>query len=189
MVQVQLPNSVERILKICLLLICIGSFIVIVIGIALINAQTESKKTEKFLEVGSTIHKDFESSLMMYTEKARNTIDFLFSLRPRNEEDVIKFISEIEKIGQESSLNLQLSTYGEVMKTKSKKKNKGAEYISYQILFFGSTDDLNKFLGRLEAIPYFIKVESITYQDLTTIEKTENTMPNINIIIQLYTKK
>jgi len=49
MVQVQLPNSVKRILNICLILIIIGTFAIIVLGTATVKVQTDNKITIKFL--------------------------------------------------------------------------------------------------------------------------------------------
>lgn len=190
MVQVQLPNKVDRILKVCLLLTSIGTFAVIAIGIALVSVKNDNKKIEEFLEVGKNTHVDFENSLLMYTEKTRNTIDYLLKLRPSNDEEVINFISQIEQIGQDLHLDIELSALGELIESKNKKANKNNdETISYKISFFGSVDDLNKFMVRLESLPYFIRVDRADFRDMSTTEKTHEIQPNIGVIIKLYIKK
>lgn len=189
MVQIQLPNSVNRILKVCLLLIGIATFVVIVIGISLVKTQNENKRIEKFLEVGKDVHVDFEHSLIMYTEKTRDTIEYLLKLRPSSDEEVIEFISKVEQIGQENYLKITLETYGELIKPKETKGKQDTGTISYKISFFGSIDDLNKFMKEIEALPYFVRFENVSFRDLAFIEKTQDTAPNISMIIKLYIKK
>lgn len=184
----QLPNKVNRIIKVCLLLISISTFIIVVIGIALVSIQEENKDIKKFLAVGKDTHLDFENSLVMYTEKTRDTIQYLLKLRPNNEGEVIKFISQIEKIGQDSYLDIELATLGELIKTKNKKINENDDTISYKISFLGSIDDLNKFLSKIEALPYFIRVESVNFRDMTNSTKPEYLEPNVVIVINLYIK-
>lgn len=188
MVQVQLPNKVERIIKICALLMLMGTFAIIVIGSALIKVQYENVRLEQFLSVGKTTHIDFENSLIMYTEKTRDTITYLLGLRPNNEEEVINFISEIERIGQDTYLDIELAAMEELIKTKGKKTAKSEDTISYKISFFGSIDDLNEFLSRIEALPYFVRIENAQYRDISNLEESDYSEPNVTIIIRLYVK-
>lgn len=186
MVQVQLPNSVNRILKICLILAGIGTFAVIALGIALISVRTDNKLTTSFLEVAKNTQVNFEDSLLMYTEKTRDIIGYLHELRPTRDEVITDFIPQVETIGQELALDIKLETYDAPSATSKKDKETAITSIAYKIDFFGSTLDLNSFLSRMESLSYFMKIESIRFKDLSYIQKDDNTQPNINLIIKLY---
>lgn len=189
MAQVQLPINLIRILRICLILSIVGAFAAIVLGTSLIATNTENKITQKFLEISKNAHVNFEESLVAYTETTRETIDYLFKLRPRKEEDVINFISQIEKTGQELFLNLKLETYKDPLVAKKGSKVKVDEAITYKLSFFGSSTNLHDFLSKLESLPYFIKVNDINFKDPNYLEKTQDMQPNVNLTIKLYIKK
>ena len=189
MAQVQLPINLMRILRVSLLLSIIGVFATIMMGTSLVATNTENKITRKFLEISKNAHVNFEDSLAAYTETTRETIDYLFKLRPREEEDIINFISQIEKMEQELFLNLKLETYEDPLVIKKGSKIKVDEAIIYKISFFGSSTDLHDFLNRLESLPYFIKVNNINFKDPNYMEKTEDVQPNVNLTIKLYIKK
>lgn len=189
MAQILLPNSLRRTLKVCLVLIGIGTFAVIVMGVSLINSDLENKKITKFLEIAKNARENFENSLVIYTEKTRNIINYLMKLRPESDEDVINFISEIEKIGRDLSLNVTLETYKEPGISADDNKKQETPTIVYRISFFGSITELNGFLDAVEALPYFTKVDNINFKDLNFTERTEKTPPNINLTIKFYIKE
>ncbi|MDD3861998.1 MAG: hypothetical protein PHP74_03880, partial [Candidatus Gracilibacteria bacterium] len=143
---------------------------------------------EKFLEVAKNSEINFESSLLVYTEKTRNIIGYLTKLRPSSEEDVIEFISQIEKTGQDLGLNVKLETYKDPIATAkaSKKSTVKEDAIRYKLDFFGTEKDMNAFLKKVESLPYFIKVENISFKNFDYVEKTENAQPNIRLTIKLY---
>ncbi|MFA6917826.1 MAG: hypothetical protein WC285_03255 [Candidatus Gracilibacteria bacterium] len=188
MAQVQLPINLMRVLRTCLVLSAIGVFATIMMGNALVKTNDENKIIKKFIEISKNASINFEDSLLAYTEKTRETISYLLNLRPRMEEDVINFISKIEKIGQELSLNVKLETYEDPLVTKKGSKIKAEEVITYKVSFFGSSSDLYDFLSELESLPYFIKVSNVNFKNPNYMEKTEDIQPNINLTIKLYTK-
>lgn len=189
MVQAQLPNSLKRILKINLILMIIGTFAVVVLGTALVKTENDNKKIMKFLEIAKNTHVNFEDSLVVYTEKTRNIIDYLSKLRPSNEAEFVNFISEIEKIEQNLELNMKLETIQESPTDNKKMKSKEKEdVIIYNISFFGSSTDLQNFLSKLENLPCFIKIYNINFKNLNYAEQSDNTPPNVNITIKLYIK-
>jgi len=185
----QFKSSLTGILKTCCVLIGISAFTVIVMGISLVNERKENQKMVKFLEVASTTGKNFEDSLSVYTEKARNISYYLLGLRPVNESGFVKFISEVEKIGQDLSLNIKIKTSEETIDPK--KKISEMPHLLYKLSFFGSYTDLMQFLIKLEGMPYFIKVDNISFQNPNTVETAElkEIAQNINISIKLYIKK
>jgi len=187
MVQVQLPSNVNRILKICLILAGIGTFAVIALGVALIRVRTENKLTTRFLEVAKDTQVNFEDSLLVYTEKTRDVIGYLHELRPTRDEVITDFIPQVETIGQDLGLDIQLETYKSPLEVTNKKGKEVTENsIAYKIDFFGSASDLNSFMSSMESLSYFIKIESVDFEDLNYIEKDQNTPQNINLIIKLY---
>lgn len=191
MVPAQLKNSLMGILKICCILIGISTFTAIVMGISLVNERKENQKMVRFLEVASTTGTNFEDSLAVYTEKARNITDYLLGLRPANEAGFVKFISEVEKIGQDLSLNIKIKTSEETIDPKKKTKVVEPKHILYNLSFFGSYSDLMSFLIQLENMQYFIKVDNVSFENPNSMETTQQKegSPNINIAIKLYTKK
>jgi len=85
-------------------------------------------------------------------------------------------------------LDISLQTYKDTTDKSSKKESAQKDTIIYRVEFFGSNTDLTSFLSKLEALPYFVKVSNIDFKDLNYIEKTEDTPPNINLTIDLYTR-
>jgi hypothetical protein len=159
----------------------------VLIGFSLTQTCAENKRTIKFLEIAKDAQPNFEKSLVLYTEQTQDVIIHLLELRPDNESKYIEFISEVEKIGQDLSLNLKIDSYQSIADPKVPAASE-QKTLNYQIAFFGSEKNLNQFLSKLESLTYLIKVDMIDYMDLSLVEKNENTQPNINIRIKLYTK-
>ncbi|MFA6992280.1 MAG: hypothetical protein WC269_03300 [Candidatus Gracilibacteria bacterium] len=187
MAQAPQPSSIKRVLKTSLVLISIGTFAVILMGFSVLQTSRENKKTMKFLEIAKDAQPNFETSLVLYTEKTQDVITHLLELRPENESKYIEFISEVEKIGQDLSLNIKIDSYQDTI-SKNKIDTSKQKTLNYQITFFGSITNLNQFLSKLEGLQYLIKVDTIDFTDLSLIEKDENTPPNVKIKIKLYTK-
>ncbi len=184
MAQVQLPNSLQRILIITLSLIFISIVVVIIIGESLKNINKEIKQLENFVSKAEEIQPNFEKSLEMYTGQTKHIIEFLSELRPSNEEDVVKALSEIENIGQKLSLNIELSSLGQGLNKASTDKT-----LSYDISFYGSSTDLQSFLKEMESLMYFIRIKKLEFRDTKYMDEDEiEREKNIKFNIILYTK-
>jgi hypothetical protein len=188
MVQAQMPNSLKRILMTCLVLMIIGTFAAVSFGFSMVDISEENNDISKFLEVAQTSRVNFEDSLVMYTEKTRTVVGYLEKLRPANEEEYIKFISQVEDIGQALGLRVSLEASKSLANTNKKAEATPEDTITYNMSFFGSITDLKAFLSKLEELPYFVKVSNSSFRTLRPEEITQNTPPNINITIKLYIK-
>lgn len=184
MAQVQLPNSLKRILIITLSLIFISVAVVIIIGESLKNINKEIKQLENFVNKTEEIQPNFEKSLEMYTVQTKHIIEFLSELRPSNEEDIVKALSEIENIGQKLSLNIELSSLG-----KGLNENNADKTLNYDISFYGSLNDLQNFLKEMENLMYFIRIKKLEFRDTKYMDADEiEREKNIKFNIILYTK-
>jgi hypothetical protein len=189
MVQALMPNSLKRILMTSLVLMIIGTFAIIAFGYGLIDTHEESNRIEKFIKIAGTSKVNFEDSLVMYTEKTRSVVGYLQELRPSSEEGYITFISQVEDIGQALGLIVKLEATKSVESQNNKSiKAKKEDTITYNMSFFGSISDLKIFLSKLESLPYFVAVSNVSFRNLKAEEITQNSLPNINISIKLYTK-
>jgi len=189
--QVQLKTSVLRILKVNAVLIGVAAFTVVVMGISFMKTHDTNHEMRKFLEVAANIDSNFEDSLSIYTDYIENIINYLLKLRPVNETEFVAFISEVERLGQSLSLNIEIETLEEQspQKSKSKKEEGSSPTLTYRVSFFGSMVDASNFISKLESMPYFVRVEALNFKTPDYSEKNEQTIqPNVNITIKLYVK-
>lgn len=178
-------NFLEKILEISILLMFVSTFIVFVIGSSIRSISKEVKFLNGFILSSQDIQPNFERSLQLYTANTKEAISYVHSLRPATELDYIEFISLVEDIGQQLFLNINLQLIEDSgVATADRSKT-----LNYEISFFGSRGDMIDFLSELEALPYYIRVDEVKFQSLTSLfTSEERAFPNVNLTIQLYVK-
>lgn len=182
----QIPDSLKRILKISLILTFVSAFTIFVIGFSAQSVHNEIKGLNRFLKDAANVQPNFEKSLLLYTEKTKDITEFLLKLRPQTESDFVQFISEVENIGQNLKLQLNMDSLENTMDSPDPSKFK---LISYSVAFYGEFDDLIKFLYELEELNYFLKVEDVEFKNLKYVDnlddkKDENIKLKINLFIK-----
>lgn len=181
MAQTPIPSIIQRILNFSLILIFLSTFIVLVIGSSTKNMRQEVLSLNAFLEGTDMLQENFERSLSMYTDEPRKIIDFVLNLRPKTDMEYINFISEVEDIGEELGLTLDLQSVND-------SENQSTEStLGYHVKFYGSQTDLIAFGDAIEHMPYYIRLDSIDYKSLDLLE--ENAPPNVNLKIYLYVRE
>ncbi len=183
MAQAEIPNNIKRILKTSAVLIFISTFLVVFVGGALARVHNEVKTLEAFMENAKDTQPNFEKSLELYTDQTKSIIEYLLNLRPASKEEYIKFIGEVEAIGQDLSLNIDLTSI-----ENNDPKATLQDSIDYSIKFYGSESNMVEFLKELEMLPYFIKITEATYDSPKFQEDEEKARENVNIKIKLYIK-
>lgn len=153
-----------------------GVFLVtnIVIGYALNGIHDDIKETQHFLDLAKDVKPNFERSLTLYTEGAEDAILNVKTLRPDSETEYIKFISSVEEIGDELSLDLELESLG-----KTAEKSGFGNTLNYKIRFYGGQNEMLKFLTELEALPYYLRVDTLHFETLELVK-------NIDLTVSLY---
>lgn len=185
MIQIQIPDSLKKILKISFILVFLSVFVVVFIGTAADGVNTDIKKLNKFLLVAENIKPNFEKSLQIYTEQSQYVTEYLLGLRPDSEEELVGFISDVEALGQKLGIDLDLQT---VDGSESEDENL-EKYIEYTVTFYGTMSDLKKFLFELETLNYFIGMDSIDFKNLEFADETASPLKENNkIILRLYIK-
>lgn len=180
-------DNLKQVIKISFILIIISTFTVLIFGYSITKINHEIKNLKEFLANAEQIQPNFEKSLQIYTESTREVIDYLFSIRPENEKDYIKFISEVEDIGQKLSTDLNFKSVKEEAKTKIANN---PNTLNYEIAFFGRQKDIQKFLVELEKLPYYIGINKIDFTNPELISEEETIRGgNITVSIRLYIKK
>lgn len=153
----------------------------LILGNSLKTLNLDLEILEKFLENAEMVKPNFEESLNLYTQGTEASIAYVDTLRPDTESEYIQFISSIEAIGQNLSLQLGLESL-------DPEKGK-IETLGYRVRFFGGQVDLISFLEALEALPYYIRVDSVEYESLEMLSRSSQDIPtNIVLTIQLYVK-
>lgn len=185
MEQIEMPSSLKRTVAISLLLTFIGTFASIAIGSAASNINNETKVLEGFLTNSQNIGANFEQSLKAYTQNTQTVIDFLLSLRPSDEKEYIKFISEVEEIGQELSLEVNLKT----LKIPENPENPEKSML-YGVKLWGTEKNMMRLLKEIEELPYMIKTKNIDFKNPEFAQNNDGQGKdgNIEITLQLYTK-
>lgn len=183
----------SRVLKVCLILSGIAAFTAILMGRSTVTIQQETKNNQSFIKVAKEMRPNFEESLSLYTGNTQKIVDYLLALRPSTEEEFITFISKIENLGQDLSLNLNIKSVETTTSSRKKSVAESPTAIAYQISFYGSISDMKGFIKGLENLPYYIEVSEIRYSnpafgenDLE--EKKSSSTPNISLVIKLFTK-
>ncbi len=183
MARSQIPNSLKRMLVMSLILTGLTTFIIIIMGLASLGVKQEINQIKKFLFDAKDIQPNFERSLIEYTDRTGDMINYLLELKPDSEKKVVKFISALEKIEQSHNLNVALSSSENIV------ANPNEQSIDYTISFKGSEQDLNSYITELELLPYFIKLENIEYKNPNFLDPGELEKDNIHIKMKLYTRK
>lgn len=169
-------------LRMNLILIFISCFTVIFLGYSISSTHKENKKIELFIESAKDAKGNFENSLRIYTASTETDINYIHTIRPQGELEIIEFISEIEDIAQKLDLNIELSSLSQ---------NANESNLGYQIEFLGNQNQIQSLLKEIEALPYYIDVTNIVYRDLKSIEEEsrDEIRPNITLQLYLYVKK
>lgn len=180
----------KRIIHVCLLLVVLCFLSISTIGVSSLSIKNDIMQGESFIKVAEEMRPNFEDSLTLYTGNTQKIIDFLLKLRPQTEEEFITFITTLEKMGKDLSLKLDIKTLDE-QDTTAKKSQPAT--ITYNVSFYGSTRDLEAFVGEIDKIPYYINITKIRYQNLppqeVTSDKKTTELMNISIELKLFMKK
>lgn len=180
-----LNNGIQRLLKLSAVLIFLGTTIVVIFGYSIKKVNSEIKDVQKFVDSSSNLQVNFEKSLQIYVEQTKEITKFLLAIRPSNEEGYIKFISEVEQVGKDLSLDLNL----QYLNPKSKTATVNAKTLDYQVTFYGNQSDLMKFLDSIEKLHYYVNIKDISFENPSLISEEETANKgNIKIIISLYIK-
>lgn len=178
------PKYTSRILRICLTLLSLSAFTVLLIGNSMVKTHNEVKELQQFMELAQDVQPNFEKSLTLYTENTKAEMDYVQKLRPDSELDYIAFISSVEDIGQQLSLNLELSS---IDASKIGPDLSGSRTLDYQVQFYGSLQNVTEFLRNIEKLDYFVKIDSLNFHTING--NAENVAsPNISLIMRLYVK-
>lgn len=176
--QVHLPNSVQRILKVANIFMFISLVAVLAMGIALSRVNDDVKHLEGFLEEAAHIQPNFQKSLLIYTENTKDAINYLLSLRPATEKELVAFIGAIESLGVELGLDLEIQA--------AATEN---DYIIYAVEFLGSDQDVIDFLRGVEALDYFVGMTEVRFRSLKLLAlDSEGEKQNVQIWLKLFRK-
>lgn len=173
----------KKIFNICLVL---TSFFVLagsILSFSLSGIHKDMQSLQVFLASAESVKPNFEESLSLYTQGTREAFDYLKDLRPSSEEEYIRFISSVEDIAKELSLNINFVSIGAITAS----TNVG-ETLNYRVQFYGGPTDLLSFLERVEALPYFVRIYKVNYKSLSLNGVGGDAVPNIDLTIQLYVK-
>ncbi|MEK9160401.1 MAG: hypothetical protein AAB383_06790 [Patescibacteria group bacterium] len=182
MPQAEPSNKLQKIFNVCLVLMIFFFCANLILGGSLKTLHRDIAVLTEFLSNAERVKPNFEESLNLYTQGTQESIAYVDTLRPDTETEYIQFISSVEAIGQNLSLHLELESL-------DADEDKKEEALNYRIRFFGGQLDLIRFLEELEALPYYIRVNSVQYEDLEELSRTnEDTPTNIVLTIQLYVK-
>jgi len=160
----------------------LASFVVAVIGYSTSMVRAEVKTLNAFLIAAEDVQPNFEESLRLYTENTELAIGFVHSLRPSSKAEYIEFISAVESIGQSLNLSLDLESLSDA-------SNVAGETLDYKVDFFGGEKDLDEFLKALEALPYYIRIDKISFRTIEfALSGHDADLPNISLNLKLYVK-
>lgn len=182
MPQVEQTSKLQKIFSISLVLTIFFFCVNLILGYSLKGLEKDIEALKLFLTNAEDVRPNFEESLNLYTQGAKESILYVDTLRPDNETEYIDFISSVEGIGQNLSLNVNLESLDSLKPT-----NLG-ETLRYRVEFFGGEVDLFAFLKELEALPYYIRVDEVRYETLVLARTEDDLAPNIVLTIQLYVK-
>lgn len=199
---------IKRLLSVCLILIGISTTCVFAMGISGLSIKKEIEDYKYFVSVAKDARPNFENSLIFYTGETQKIIDYLLNLRPDTEEDYITFLTALEKLGKDLSLDLIIKSVEESEGAASMSgKSEPSQTLGYDINFYGSIRDLRAVLKGIAALPYYVKIDDIRYEnpsdgsggaagpgevagsaDRQSGEKIDRRMPNARLQIKLYIK-
>lgn len=179
---------VKRVIPLCLFFAIFSFLSVLTIGLSSLSINSDIKDSEAFIAVAKEMRGNFENSLSFYTGETQKIIGFLLKLRPNTEEEFITFITALENLGKELSLNLDIRTIDNKAEGGSTEQNDG---ISYIVNFYGSIRDMKSFIRKLDELPYYIKVPNIRYTNPAFQDGDDKSkkLQNVSIEIRLFTKE
>lgn len=179
----QISEGAKRILSISFVLILMSAFVIIFVGNSIRSMNNDIRTIDYFLTNAENLQANFEQSLVVYTERTQKITDYLLSLRPENQQQYIKFIDDIEGLGQEMSLQLNLQSI------RDQSPIEDIRTLNYEIAFNATFDQMNEFLMRLGSLPYLIKVSDVEFVDpILYTTRTNIGSGNVKLKIKLYTK-
>lgn len=177
----------KKIISTCLALIFLSTAAVIVIGFSIKSINTEKSQLQMFLTNQDDVKINFEKSLEIYTGETKEAVFILLELRPETEGELVRVISEIEKIGQDLRINIDLKSM-ESMFQKSEDTME-IDYIEYSVSFYGTMNDLQNLLRELEQLLNYTQVEDIEFEETKFLDPEQlDENPNIKIRLKLYIK-
>ena len=147
----QSPVFAKKILSVSLILIVIATVGVLTMGLAALSASREIKEHEYFVSVAKEVRPNFEDSLVFYTGDTQTIIGFLLSLRPNTEEEYITFITALEALGNDLSLNLDIRSV-EIDGEDSQTSPEPSNTLDYDVNFYGSFRDLKAFVNNTNVV-------------------------------------
>lgn len=183
----QAPQSskISTVFKVSFLLILLSTLVLLILGNSLRLINKQNKEIDYFLESAKNVQPNFERSLLIYTENTKTDIDYVHTLRPKNESEYIDFISNVEDIGQELSLNVALQT----MDSSKILDTTGSNFIDYKINFYCTRDQLSAFLNKIEETNYYTRVINMSYRTYEVPDSSEVLeAPNASLTLRLYVK-
>jgi hypothetical protein len=180
-----MTNNLKKTSRITVLLLIISALTMLVAGFQVTSASRGIKVLKKYLENAEAIQPDFEKSIILYTTKTEKVFEHLMKLRPANEEDYVAFISSLENIGKQLSLDLGVKS---AVEDTSGDKKDALKTLAYNISFYGTQEDLKKVISSLQDLPYFIRFDEVSYRDLDGLSQEERKEPNNAVKIKLYIK-
>ena len=182
-------EKIKRIISITAVLSFVACAIVVIIGSSFVKIIDETKILENFLQSSSNLQINFEQSLITYTEKTEETIEFLNKIRPDNEAKYIDFIRDLELIGEALNIDIDLESIKPSSTSEVSTEVKISPTLDYKISFLGSENDLLEFMHELESLPRYIKITNIEFlaPKIFNEQKTKRQFNTI-ISISLYTK-
>lgn len=167
-----------RILNVCFVLTMISTLAIWVLSYSLNQVQQENKKITSFVNSAGELSSNFEQSLQMYTENTQEAIAFIDTIRPNNENEYIAFITELETLGQDLNLDVDVET---LSSTK--------DVLQFSVDFYGSKRNLIDFLEAIEELTHYVRVDEFSLTELPTeITTARNASPNIKLTLSLYVK-
>lgn len=178
----------KRILATSTILVVLATVAALSMGYSSLSINREIKEHEYFISVAKEVQPNFEDSLSLYTGDTQEIIEFLLSLRPDSEEDYITFITTLEGLGDDLSLDLDVSSV-EASKSLSQANTEASGVLEYDVSFYGSFKNLQSFVESLDELPYYVKVSNIKYSDPNgSVDDKNRQLPNVTVKIKLYIK-
>jgi Tfp pilus assembly protein PilO len=175
-------KELSSVLKLGLVLSGIGMFTVFTMGMVSIKINLEVKQHEYFIQENENIELNFEQSLINYTENVQEAFLEIENSLPKDEVDIIHFISDLENLGEEQGLQIKLE---------SQVIEEGSPTLPYRVQFYGGENQLIAFIQSLEAMPYYIALQKIDFRslELSLEDISEDPLPNISINFALYVEQ
>jgi hypothetical protein len=178
-----LPNPIKRLFIVGTVLLFISTAVILILSRSILHLRKDIQFEEQFIASAEMVQPNFERSLNAYTDDTKQTIEYVLELRPESESELIHFINEIETIGEQLNLNIDLESL-------SKEKTPGdpSATLSYELNFYGNYEQSIAFLEALEAMTYYVRILSFEFSDPSLSDDTSILIPNVSLTFQLYVR-